>query len=360
MSETYLSVMKDMGGAGAGIPLVVDAKRRGHTAHVIAEGLAADRVKKAGIDLWFQGTVNFREYPFTLDARAVLRRMNPQAVICSMGSPINLEQEFGYAAKDPNLDHKVKVIHASDFWGSATRSSVQPDLVLAIDEIDASAMRRYLGPDVMVVDVGNHAVKPEPIAIPADIENQRDELLDKFGTVILFAGGGDYTTAELKLLKECLAKTPGSWVLVPRLHPKWVNVRKPGSEETYGQEWTRILAELGDRVAEIKSPNGDAVAAACHVTVSGFSTLMTTALDAGRTAVVLDTPETRASFKAQTKIFEEYPLVEPGIAPKVNEPTDLSAWLGDWRPPLALVRKFLKPLDPAKAVDAIESVVFGT
>lgn len=348
----FVDVMKDMGGAGVDIPIIREANRRGHKEIAITEGLATTPCRNAGIKPFFAGPVNFQDTPFSVDALRLLQLIKPDTVVCSMGSPINLEELFGIAANEIG----IRLIHQSDFWGSATRSEARPDLVLAIDEIDAGAMRRYLGPDARVVDVGNHAVKPEPITIPPDVERQRNELLARFSAIIHFVGGGDYTTAELKLLKECLAKTPGSWVLIPSLHPKWVNVRKLGSEETYGQEWTRILAELGDRVAEIKSQNVEAVVAACHVTVSGFSTLMAIALDAGRVAVALDTPETRASFKKQTKLFEEYPLIEPGLAMKVSEPTDLSAWLGDWRPPLTLVRQYLKPLDPAKAMDEIERV----
>jgi len=355
---TIVDVMKDMGGAGVGIPVATEMKRRSYALHPIAEGLAAGRAKAAGLDLYFQGTVDWRAKPFTLDAAKVLAKIFPREsdralgrVVCSMGSPIHLEELFGLAA----IGLGIPLINRSDFWGSATRSSARPDLVLAIDEIDACAMREYLGPDAKIAVVGNHAVRPEPIEIPPAVKEQQDRLLGRFGTLILFAGGGDYTTAELKLLKECLAKTPGAWALVPRLHPKWVNTPKPGSEETYGEEWRRILADLGDRITNISSPDGDAVAAACHVTVSGFSTLMTTALDHGRIAIALDTPETRASFKSQTKIFEEYPLIRAGIVPKISAPTDLSAWLGGREPPASVVHRFLKPLDVATAADAIEN-----
>ena len=355
-----LWVLKDMGGFGANAPIIHEAKSRGHEVVLIAEGLAAGRCKAAGLDLWFQGTVNFRDFPFTVDAVEALGGIKPNAVICGMGSPINLEKRFGFTvnalAVHPNAKVRPKLVSVSDFWGSATRGTTKTDLALVIDEADAEITRLHVGTDTPVVVVGNHAVRTEMLAIPDEVVDQRNALLAKAGTLILFAGGGgDYTTAELKFLIECLKRTPGRWGLIPRFHTKWVDVRKPDGE-TYGEEWQRIVSELGDRVCDIFASNGDAVAAVCHATVSGFSPLMTTALDSGRRAISLVTPETRASLKRQATI-ERHPLAAPGLVVEVSEARDLSPYIYGDPPAEERGRRYLKPLDAAKACDEIEKLL---
>lgn len=355
----FVDVMKDMGGAGGGIPIVTEANARGHEEIVITEGIATARCRAANIEPLFAGPVNFQETPFSMDARRLLELLGPDAVVCSMGSPINIEQTFGYAANSCG----IPLIHRSDFWGAATRSCAAPDLVLAIDSVDETITRTFLSADeggrpreiTKIVAVGNHAISAlQQLVIPDDVREKMENLKRRFGIVLLFAGGGgDYTTAELQLLKRCLAKTAGSWVLVPRFHPKWMEVKKPEGG-TYGEEWRGILGDLGDQVVYVETPVAEAVASLADATIAGFSTLMTSAVYAGKCAISLATSETRASLKRQTRIAR-HPLVGPGLVTEITEPSDLTPNL-ESRPPRALVEQYLKPLDAVKACDEIEKL----
>ena len=79
--STFLFVSKDMGGANVAIPLARLTSEASYRRVVIAEGLAADRYEDAGLRLYFKGTTNFSDEPFSLDARGIVERLKPTVVV---------------------------------------------------------------------------------------------------------------------------------------------------------------------------------------------------------------------------------------------------------------------------------------
>ncbi|MDO8500037.1 MAG: hypothetical protein Q7S66_05310 [bacterium] len=317
------------------------------------EGLATARYRAKGFIPYFEGTVNFEDQPFEFDAEALVREINPDTVIVTMSSPINIEDSIGLAANN----FGIPLITVSDYWGSLTRAKkCKADLMLAIDDADADIARRHFIHTFDIAIVGNHAIQTlRKLAPSAEIKQKMAELKHHFGTIMLFAGGAvDYTTPEIKLLAECLKKTPGSWGLIKRYHPKHAE-RITTDGRIYRAVWDAEFAEFGDRVMELPTKEADAVASMADCTVSGFSTLMTSAVGSYRPVIALITPETIASLKAQTTL-NRYPLSTAGLVPEVAEPCDLTPLLRQ-KPEAELINSILKPYDPALALAEIEKLL---
>lgn len=354
-----------MGASEMSMPLTETAVEVGHDISLVLEGLAAknydkliawrNQVEKPVPSIFFRGTVDFRDYPFTLDAKACFEKMKPDVVVVTMSSPINLEDQIGEAANALG----IPVVALNDFWGGLTRAKkTKADLMLAIDKVDAAAAGRHFkgSHNFKISVVGNHAVnKARSLSPSAEIQIRMAELKRRFGKVILFAGGGaEYTGAEINLLVECLKKTPGAWVAIKRYHGKHMNRTAPDGR-TWKEVWDEQFAALGDRVIELTTPEGDAVAKLCDCAISGFSTMMTTAVASYKSAVALITPETKKSFEAQTT-FRRYPLSILSLVPDISAPVDLTPYFNNV-PDKATVDYLLKPYDPVLALAEIEKLL---
>lgn len=345
------------------MPLVEIAVEAGHDVSLVLEGLAAknydkliaylNQVEKPNPLVLFRGTVDFRDFPFTLDAEALVKKVNPDIVVVTMSSPINLEDQTGKAANDLGKP----VVALNDFWGGLTRAkTAKADLMLGIDETDLAAAHRHFKHNYKSAVVGNHAVNKARLLSPSpEIFEKMADLKRRFEKVILFAGGGpEYTGAEIELLVGCLEKTPGSWVVIKRYHGKHAN-RTAQDGRTWREVWDSQFAPLGNRAIELPTPEGDAVAALSDSTISGFSTMMTTAVCSYKAAIALVTQETRKSLKAQTTLGR-YPLAMTGLVPEIVVPTNLTPFLID-TPDQKTVDYWLKPYDPAFALAAIENLL---
>lgn len=343
----FLIVSKDNGGAAVGVPLALEAKTE-HEVVAEVEGLAAKRYKAAGIDLRFQGTENFQEEPFSVDAARAIEKIKPDAIITTLGDPIYLEREFGRAA---NLLGKP-LIFLEDLWGCHCRSDAQPDLVLTPDANGESILRKNFGSGVPAAIVGHHEVRSaRDLKIPGDLYLKMTELKARYGAVLLCVGGGPYTTAELNLLKQCLEKTPHSPALIFRPHPKWAKVESP-SGLPFGTVWQDMLRDLGDQVQEVETSVPAAIAALADATLSGFSTMLITTVVYQRSAISLATAETRADMKRQLSV-DQYPLAASGLIREIARPEDLMPYLEGPKPSREAIHECLKPYDPRLALSAV-------
>lgn len=283
----------------------------------------------------------------------------------TMSSPINLEDQVGEAANFLG----IPVVALSDYWGGLTRAKkAKADLMLAIDLVDDMTIRHHLRTKTgagtfgwshkfETAIVGNHAVnKARSLAPSNEIKQKMREFINCFNPVILFAGGGtDYTSAEIKLLVACLQKTPGAWVVIKRYHGEHMNRTAPDGR-TYREIWDEQFAPLKNGVLELTTDEGDAVAAIADCTISGFSTMMTTAVASFQSAIALVTPETRSSLKAQTTL-DRHPLSTMGLVLEVDEPRDLNQLVFHRKPARDSVNAALKPYDPALALAEIEKLL---
>ncbi len=335
-----LFVCKDKGGAQMTIPLVLEVVKNGHDYLIIAEGLAAEMFEREELSLYFKGTVNFGEEPFTLDAVAVLNKQKPDAVVVSAGFPINLEYAFAKAANEL----AVPLVVIEDYWGVCKNLlGRKPDLMLTTD-LYSKNLAQSLFRDTTVEIVGHHELSSRELRVrdPSLVSRLQ---LPKKGLVCLYIGGGDSTTAELNLLVKCLEKTSNTWWLLPRFHPKWINVASSDGR-TYAEVWNKILESFRSRVINThacREPTD--IMYFVDVVAGGFSTLLSTAAYLGKFTVSLTTEETMRDFKKITGL-PQVPLVTLGLAHSVNVPTNFSMF---FRADRELVDELLKPYNPALA-----------
>ena len=310
-----LFVSKDMGSGSVLVP-VAKIMKPDHNVVVIAEGLSISRWRKEGFDFYFQGTTDYRDEPFTVDAAALLKRLKPDVVVAGLSSPINLEEQFTSAANILG----IPVVWLNDFWGGSTRNNARPDMIFTIDHIDEKIVKENPRFEKGRVSTsGNLALNAlENFSAPEDIARRMNELKKP---VILLAGGGASTTSVIEILVESLRMTPGDWTLVPWLHPKHAKRQGPDGR-TYGELWNGLLAEFGERVVEIPTDNADAIAMLADITVSPFSTLLLPSVVAKKIPVSVRTPEMVKDLKAQTSL-ERHPLAEVGAVFEMLGPTNL-------------------------------------
>lgn len=343
-----LIVSKDGGGGEVAAPLAKIALESGDEAVVITEGLAAGCFVERKVPIYFQGTQNFHEEPFTLDAYSVLKKVRPDVVVTTEGSPIYLEERFGDFANHTG----IPLVFLEDCTGGFVRSRACPNLVLTLDEY-AGGLVKGTYPKVQVEVVGNPGV---PSA--EEVTALRDKYLADFreeGPVFVYVGGEPDTTGEqLALLLKCLELTKGEWRLIPRFHPKWTGVVGDlRTGRTYGELWMRMLEPIKSRLvsADVAAKTAHAVSSAA-VTIGDFSTLLTTATCCGKTAVLLETPAVLEHMENTTGL-RVMPLVEQGFAHAVREPQDLSVL----HPPAPDKLATLKPYDAAKAYECLKKFV---
>lgn len=343
---------KDMGAANVTLPHALLHAGVGVSVHVVVEGLAARDYVKAGFTPDFMGTVNFREVPFTFDAVAYLSRRFwdqkgddiPGALVLGESSPANLEIQLGQALVWISGVRKrpIFLVECQDFWNGHMRLGLQPSIVITIDQYAKELVHRkyhYLA-DENVVVAGNPGAKT--VVTSPRVNQQYTELRERFDTLYYYAGSGESASAEIELLKECLAKTWGNWCLVAGFHPKHI--------QKHGDAWRAALQPLGERFVEAELRTGDQWAA-LTTTLSGFSTVLTTATHYGQTTAILRTRETMGFLEKESGL-NEIPHVVLGWATPILMPRDLSTL----QPPTEEAKAKLKPYDPRIAYQAVKDL----
>lgn len=326
-----LFVAKDNGCASVTEQVAVLARDAGHTVICAIEGLAMKRYEALGFNLRagnnFRGMVDFRaptdeEKRIYFHAGRYLDVVRPDVIVTGLGSPINIQRAIAEEA----TRRGIPLVVCEDFWaksvGHLSREKVRPVMILTVDEY-AAEMVDEVFPDSAVGIVGNPGVKK--VEIPESVQERMRALRAEYEKIYVYAGAGsESTTAELNLLIRCLENTKCDWCLVPRFHPKYEKLKLEGMEKPYGEIWREYLAPFTEQVRYVEAPSTDPVACAADMLVSGFSTLLSTALWHGIPAICLNTPETIAALKAHGAHYEEIPQVALGLVPAVTEPTDLS------------------------------------
>ena len=342
-----LFVSKDLGGGTVSAPLARIALDNGDEVTVITEGLAPPEFRARGVPLYFQGTPNLTEIPFSVDALQALRVLRPDVVITTEAWPIHLEESFGLAANKL----AIPLIFLEDTQGGYVRTKATPHAVFVVDEYAARLVQEHYS-HVEVWVVGHPGVPTEE-----EIEVIRDcslsHLKSEGKRVYAYVGGDSETTGEqLQLLIQCFAITSGEWVLIPRFHPKWVSVREPVSGKTFEEFWMSMLDPISSRVLPDSVGDGRKLVASADVSLADASTLLTTAVCCGKTSVLLETSSVIRAIKKDAGL-DVMPLVALGCAHSVHEPTDLSLLT----PPDPSLRSSLKPYDPIRAYQYIQELV---
>jgi hypothetical protein len=338
-----LFVSKDMGSGNVLVP-VAKIMRHALEVVVVAEGLSVPHWKKEEFNLYFQGTADYRDEPFSLDPYATLKKVKPDVVVTGHSNPLHLDEKFGLAANEAG----IPLVWIQDFWGGGVKNAAKPDLIFTLDHIGADILKRnprFEKKDIRIS--GNLALNAlENFAIPEDLAIKLNHLTKP---VILLAGGGVSTASVIKVIVESLKQTPGDWTLVPRFHPKWAERAYSGGK-TYGEIWRELLSELGDRVVEVPTQNADALAMLCDMTVSPFSTLLLSSVVAKKIPVSVRTPEMIKDISGQNGLTR-YPLVEAGAVLEISSPVNLKVF-ADRALCEALTQKQVDYLTKAKPFDS--------
>ena len=228
-------------------------------------------------------------------------------------------------------------------------------MILTLDEIGFKLAKRNLSQDIPVKIVGNHAINGNNgYLIPDKLASKIEELRCNYSPVICYAGAGiEDTLRELLFLKKCLKLTPGNWILLPRFHPKLENVFcDKKKENTYGDYWTEMLDDFGEKVLYFEVEKGEWLASLADITISGFSTLLTTALFSQKNTLSITTPENRKLMKQYTSL-DSHPLVKEGLIPEIEAPCDLTPFFTS-NPAPAKTR--IKPFNSSEALLALEQL----
>ncbi|MDO8510083.1 MAG: hypothetical protein Q7S15_00470 [bacterium] len=341
----FLFVAKDMGGANVTIPMAKVARDEvGDEVGFITEGLATERVRKAGFEPAFAGTKDFRDEPFEFDAAAFLAEHKPDYVVVGQGHPINLEERITLAANE----RRIPVISVTDFWGGASRIAAKLDAIICLDGYDQSlALRSHPEARKMVI-AGNPGVPTSEERGRIIAESKAlDSLRAVYSDIIVYVGGApDRTTRDLELVVSSLLLTRGRGKpgLIFRPHPKHAN-RLNGEGRRYGDIWREMFTMLGGQyIGECSELATDKVVASADVVVSDYSTLITTAAALEKRTVSL---VTEASMKSLTSGSNSkvIPQVYLGLSFPLSEPMDLSKVT---YPNPEVVRR-LKPFDAKTA-----------
>lgn len=337
-----LIVSKDIGGAEVTAPLAKVAIENGDAVTVITEGLAPAEFMKRGVPFSWEGMLGRLDWLIT-----ELKRLDPQAVVVSLGQPINLENLFAKAANE----FCIPLVFIEDCTGAHVRSYAVPDMVLTLNWFSRElACKSY--PHAIVETVGDNGVPGEEekktiTALYSDLRLKGSE------TVIAYVGGEPDTTAEqLRLLLKCLELTKGKWCLVTRYHPKRKDLIDKANGRRYEEVWNEMLAPVWDRVASDPIGNGRMLAGSADIVCGDFSTLLTVAACCGNVSVFLETPSVLKHMKKETGL-KVFPLAEMGCANRVAEPVDLFKL----RPPKLGKLDLLKPYDPKLAYKHIKEFV---
>ena len=341
----YVLGARDLASANILNPLIPLLLQSGHKLYICAEGKALQRFDDAGIVIDFRGTVNDKTHPFEFDADGLLEREKPDKVIVGLGSPIYTERLLALAANRKG----IPVVMLEDFWGSTLvrANDAKPDLLLVVDEY-ARELGQIAFPNARMEIIGDAAAVLPPFTnVPAF-----SRIRQKFDVIVVFFGGGPDDSEEMtRLLIASLEKTTDKWCLIPRFHPKVVDLPSPDGC-TYGQVWGDLLSPIADRVEKPDVRSSEVVVLHSDIIVSNFSKLLGTAAMAGKVALSLRTPAGVAIMKKETG-YDSVPHVKMGCVQEVTAPVDFMSF-SSVHP--ARIAKKIRPYDPEIALEAIEKL----
>ncbi len=296
-TKKILIVTKDLGEYNTLSPIARQLEQSGQVVSVVAEELSHVKWFKEGRWLNDENAVS---------PEALLKSFNPQAVICGLGSPINLGEKYGLASNNMG----IPLVHVHDIWGVHCRSTAIPDLVLAPDPFAEKLVKEY----------APYAGKPPKVVVtgfPA-MDNLKEvgeniTVAKKIGqsTAILVLGQDESTTPMLHGMAEAV-KRLDDVVIIPRLHPKIKEGRA---------EWLEILASMEADVLWVHSnvPTRQLMFYS-HITVSIYSTGLVEAAMLGSVPASWTSEIGRQMMSKNLGGIERFPLVNYECAYEVSEP----------------------------------------
>ncbi len=317
--KRILFVTKDAGGFNVAKPVRDALAAAGHKVVIFAEGVAAERWADAGDTMAYRGAKNFKETPFSFDALASVRALNPDVVVVTMGAPINMENSCALAAKELG----IPLVVVEDIWASFTRTQAKPDLVFTLDAFGLKLLNEdERTKNARKIVSGNPAV--QHLVIPEELRERMEEHRFRYGRLVLFCGEGEGTADLLRVALGSLQASEKDFALIPRFHPKYVD------NPMFRSTWNGMLELFSSRgkgqrtvlrLDDVK--NTDALAALCDINVSGVSTTLIHAAKNGRLPVAITTPYCQALYQPHVAgKYQRFPGIDLGYALELTEPVD--------------------------------------
>lgn len=315
---------------------IADELRKEHQITVVAEGISLEEWRSAG----YAPSQETESLP------------NVDIAVITAGHPIFLEAKVAEALRGVG----VPQVWVEDFWGNSARlPGVGPELLITLDACGTALARQdHRFAASKILEVGNLAVNQ--FEVPTDVEDLVAGLREEFGKLVLFLGQGWDTVDMLGVLFSSLTDVKERYALIPRWHPK----RLP--EGGHAILWPKMMdifatSAYGTKILDLNSVKStDALASCCDIVISGSSTGLLYAAKAGKVAVSISTPVTRASLGAQVA-FDRWPGIEAGLGILLSEPvSDLFSYIEEEAPSLKEPRRkyfsapVLKPAEVAAEI----------
>ena len=169
-------VSKDNGDTKMLLPIVRCARELCHAVIIMAEGVGVEQYAKAGIKTFFSDVPN-PDPKTSFDVDALLRYLEPDAVLVGFPGPNHLSKQIGLEANRK----LTPVIGVEDYWGGAKREpELRYSLVLTIDDYAADIAKEVVGPRVKVAVVGNHAIPNSEYRSPDAVLEGMEKIRSRF------------------------------------------------------------------------------------------------------------------------------------------------------------------------------------
>jgi len=343
MSRKVLVVTKDIGGFKSAEPLAVALANSGCPINIIAEGKSVKLWEEAR---WSTKLVRIIDSQ-NEDIVKKITELAPDVIVVTLGDPINLENKFANAANKLG----IPLVFLPDIWGAETRSSANPDLVLALDTYDASLSKKMF-PNAHMEVVGYPFISGlVSETISRKVIDEVDELRKEYDGLVLLEGEGAYPDV-IKMLRLSLKLDDKKYLVIPKLHPKL-------DRSIYTDIWLPELKKFPNgTVLEDCAVGADNLAALCDITFATFTLLLVVSAFYNRVPISAATRASQEHLLESTGL-EHYPPVEAGVAVGIHEPTPLSTLLtAKERAKMeGRQKKFFRPFNSQKAIKAMEELI---
>jgi hypothetical protein len=350
--KVVLVALKDVSPTRMAVPVVRHLREAGIAVHIVAEGAAVEEWQKlmgerqcmtpppdCGVDL--------------LD-RALFNRFLPSAIVVGLSCGINLERKIAQIAT--SSEFPVPVVFLEDMAGAHERlQGATPSLVVCSSVHAKQMARKRYKDSIRYSNAGLISFPDKPTIVSSKVAEIVSAIHGAGKVLVLWAesvGVGQFseqaTHEQIDLVAKCAElsnKLSPRCMVTASVHPRW---KKGG----VGQEWPAMLSERVRESITIDGATGDELASVADFTLSSGPGSLMRALYAGKRAIALATPSTKAQWK-ESHGYPSLPLIDEGIVQTLECPVSLLSLTDpDWGK-----FKELKPYNPKVAARAIQRVL---
>ncbi len=295
-----LVVTKDIGGFNVACP-VTEKLKDSNELVIAAEGLSLAKWKESGYAV--------------IETEPDLESLKPDLVVCTAGSPINLENKVASRAKESG----ILLMLLEDVWGVHRRIDAAPDYICTPDKMAKqmiTANPKYAQTSTFVTGspAFDHLVRYSSMSVV----KEREKLnlpLDK--RIILFSGPGfaNDTLEIMEALEQVLAQS--DVLLISRLHPKLKILDSEGWDKC-----EEIISGAGSKAILRPSADMDDLIFVSDFVISTFSITLIKAVYLRKIPISFVSDGIRENMAREINSIR-FPLVESGCAYEAEDADDI-------------------------------------